>query len=159
MSTENITKYIDNDLLKRMCEFSGNGLLIIIAGGVFVVAQEMSNTGSLAVPFAVGILVYGLIIIKTKGCKRLLAALAIGLVAIFWVSNAAQYTDGVAIIHDEQKGIVERIELAREAGVLDARILLEVYERNPDKQDIFDEATRDGASATQILNEVIKQNK
>ncbi len=54
--------------------------------------------------------------------------------------------------------VVESIKSAREKNVSDSLILQEIKKQNPDKEVFFNKATERGASPTDILNEIIKQN-
>ena len=54
--------------------------------------------------------------------------------------------------------VVESIKSAREKNVSDSLILQEIKKQNPDKEVFFNKAAERGASPTDILNEIIKQN-
>ncbi len=55
--------------------------------------------------------------------------------------------------------IVTSIETARKKGASDEKILLEIRKQNPEKEDFFIKAEHRGASASHILDEIIRQNK
>ena len=54
--------------------------------------------------------------------------------------------------------VVESIKKAREKGVGDDLILKEIRRQNPEKEAFFQKAEERGATATKILDEIIKQN-
>lgn len=55
--------------------------------------------------------------------------------------------------------IINSIETARKAKVNDDAILSEIVKQNPAKATVFEQARKRGASASDIINEVINQNK
>ncbi len=58
----------------------------------------------------------------------------------------------------EEKPIIISIRRAREQGIADDLILSEIRKQNPEKGPFFLEAEKRGATAKEILDEIIKQN-
>ncbi len=54
---------------------------------------------------------------------------------------------------------IETITKAREKGLTDEQILDAIKKQNPSKEAVFNEALLNGSTATQLLNEIIEQNK
>lgn len=54
--------------------------------------------------------------------------------------------------------IINSIETARRAKINDDAILSEIVKQNPSKATVFEQAKKRGASSSDIINEVIKQN-
>jgi cobalamin biosynthesis Mg chelatase CobN len=54
--------------------------------------------------------------------------------------------------------VVDSIKKAREKKIADHLILSEIRKQNPEKEPFFKKAEERGANATDILNEIIKQN-
>ncbi len=59
---------------------------------------------------------------------------------------------------NQTKPVVASINKAREQGVEDALILGELKKQNPEKNVFFQKAEKRGAGATEILDEIIRQN-
>ena len=55
--------------------------------------------------------------------------------------------------------IINSIETARNAKLNDDLILREIANQNPQKKSVFEQAVSRGANSTDILNELINQNK
>ncbi len=62
-------------------------------------------------------------------------------------------------MRDRKKQIIESIEEARQKNIVDDIILEEVKRQNPDKVLFFKKAEERGATASEILDEIVKQNK
>ena len=55
--------------------------------------------------------------------------------------------------------ILTSIEIARKAGIKDDAILNQIMAQNPERANSFETAINRGANASDIVNEIIKQNQ